>query len=109
MLVLPSVRTACGREEGLGMVLLEAAATGLPAVGSRIGGIPEGVIDSETGFLAPERDPTALADRMRRLLADPDLRRDMGTAARRLVERRFDLHHQTGLLEDCYDRVLHEA
>jgi colanic acid/amylovoran biosynthesis glycosyltransferase len=109
MLVLPSVRTSSGREEGLGMVLLEAAATGIPTVGSRIGGIAEGVMDGETGFLAPERDPAALADRMRRLLADPDLRRDMGAAARRLVERRFDLREQTELLEDCYDRVLHET
>ena len=106
MLVLPSIRTSSGREEGLGMVLLEAAATGIPTIGSRIGGIPEGVMDGETGFLAPERDATALADLMRRLLANPDLRHGMGAAARRLVEQRFDLPHQTRLLEDCYDRVL---
>ena len=109
MLVLPSVRTATGREEGLGMVLLEAAATGIPAIGSRIGGIPEGVLDGETGFLVPPRDPAALAARMRNLLADPALRLRMGTAARALVEQRFDLHRQTSLLEDWYDAVLRDA
>ena len=56
MLVLPSVRTATGRVEGLGMVLLEAAATGVPVVGSRVGGIPEGLVEGETGLLAPPRD-----------------------------------------------------
>ena len=108
MLVLPSVRTSTGREEGLGMVLLEAAATCLPTIGSRIGGIPEGVIDGETGFLVPERDASALAARMRTLLADPARRLRMGAAARVLVEERFDLRHQTRLLEDWYDTVLRE-
>ena len=90
------------------MVLLEAAATGLPTIGSRIGGIPEGVIDGKTGFLVPERDPRALAASIRALLADPDLRLRMGATARTLMERRFDLHRQTGLLEDWYDAVRRE-
>jgi glycosyltransferase involved in cell wall biosynthesis len=106
MLVLPSIRAADGRVEGLGMVLLEAAATGVPTVGSRIGGIPEGVIDGETGFLAPERDEEALAGRMAALLDNRDLRLSMGAKARALVEDRFDLRRQTGLLEDHYDSVL---
>ena len=106
MLVLPSVHAGDGRIEGLGMVLLEAAATGLPTVGSRVGGITEGVIDGETGFLAPERDEEALANRMAILLEDRDLRRAMGVKARALVEDRFDLRRQTALLEDHYDSVL---
>ncbi len=106
MLVLPSIRAGDGRVEGLGMVLLEAAATGVPTVGSRIGGIPEGVIDGETGFLAPERDEAALAERMAALLDSRDLRIAMGARARALVEDRFDLRRQTALLEDHYDSVL---
>ena len=106
MLVLPSVRAGDGRVEGLGMVLLEAAATGVPSIGSRIGGIPEGVIDGETGFLAPERDEHALAERMATLLDDRDLRLAMGAKARAMVEDRFDLRRQTALLEDHYDSVL---
>jgi glycosyltransferase involved in cell wall biosynthesis len=106
MLVLPSVRTGTGRVEGLGMVLLEAAACGVPAVGSRIGGIPEGIADGDSGFLAPEKDPPALARAIGDLLADPALRLAMGARARAFVLDRFDSARQTELLEGFYDSVL---
>ncbi len=106
MLVLPGIRTSTGREEGLGMVLLEAAATGLPIIGSRVGGIPECILDGRTGFLVPERDEHALAQRMTELLDDPLERRQMGIAGRALVERQFDIHRQTEALESLYDSLL---
>jgi glycosyltransferase involved in cell wall biosynthesis len=109
MLVLPSVRTASGRVEGLGMVMLEAAATGVPGIGSSLGGIPEGIAEGETGFLVPERDPQALAARIDLLLGDAALRQRMGQAARLRVERQFDLVRQTALLETLYDEVVKEA
>jgi len=109
MLVLPSVRTGTGRIEGLGMVSLEAAATGVPVVGSDIGGIPEAVIDGQTGFLVPERDAEGLALKIGMLLADRPLRLAMGIAARRLVEQKFDLVTQTRGLETLYDEALAEA
>jgi len=109
MLVLPGIRTATGREEGLGMVLLEAAATGLPVIGSRVGGIPECILEGRTGFLVPERDEAALAERMGELLEDAVKRRQMGTEGRALVERRFDIHRQTEALENLYDSLLAEA
>jgi colanic acid/amylovoran biosynthesis glycosyltransferase len=106
MLVLPSVRTGTGRVEGLGMVLLEAAATGVPVIGSRIGGIPEGIAEGETGLLAPEKNPDALARRIGDLLDDPALRLAMGAKARAFVLDRFDIARQTELLEGFYDSVL---
>jgi len=106
MLVLPGIRTASGREEGLGMVLLEAAATGVPVIGSRVGGIPECIVDGKTGFLVPQRDDEALARRMAELLADPARRQGMGRAGRALVEDRFDIDRQTAALENFYDSVL---
>jgi colanic acid/amylovoran biosynthesis glycosyltransferase len=106
MLVLPGIRTASGREEGLGMVLLEAAATGLPIVGSRVGGIPECMLEGKTGFLVPERDEDALARKMAELLEDPVRRQRMGTAGRALVEDRFDIDRQTAVLENFYDSLL---
>jgi colanic acid/amylovoran biosynthesis glycosyltransferase len=106
MLVLPGIRTATGREEGLGMVLLEAAATGLPIVGSRVGGIPECMLEGKTGFLVPERDENALARRMAELLEDPVRRHRMGAAGRALVEDRFDIDRQTAVLESFYDSLL---
>jgi glycosyltransferase involved in cell wall biosynthesis len=109
MLVLPSVRTATGRVEGLGMVLLEAAATGLPVIGSRVGGIPECILEGTTGFLVPERDAAALAERMGELLEDTVTRRQMGKEGRALVERRFDIQRQTEALESLYNTLLGEA
>ena len=106
MLVLPSVRTRTGRVEGLGMALLEAAATGVPVVASDLGGIPECVVDGQTGFLVPARDAKALAGRMDDLLGDPAMRHRMGSEARALVERRFDIRRQTEMLESLYDSVL---
>ena len=105
MLVLPGIRTATGREEGLGMVLLEAAATGVPIIGSRVGGIPECIVDGKTGFLVPERDEETLARRMAELLEDPVRRHSMGAAGRALVEDRFDIDRQTAALENFYDSV----
>ncbi len=106
MLVLPSVHTITGRVEGLGMVLLEAAATGVPVVASRVGGIAEGVIDGQTGFLVPERDVDALSRRMNDLLDEPARRLRMGVQARRFVETRFDLRRQGETLEQLYDAVI---
>jgi glycosyltransferase involved in cell wall biosynthesis len=109
MLVLPGIRTATGRVEGLGMVLLEAAATGVPVIGSKVGGIPECIVDGQSGFLVPERDADALAERIGVLLDDPLLRHRMGAAGRLLVERRFDARQQTQVLEGIYDAVLARA
>ena len=106
MLVLPGVRTATGREEGLGLVLLEAAATGVPVVGSRVGGIPEVVRDGLSGFLVAEKDAQALGARLGELLDDAALRRAMGAQGRALAERCFDLHRQTAALETLYDSLL---
>lgn len=105
MLVLPSIRTPSGQEEGLGMVTLEAAATGIPVVGSRIGGIPEAIDDGQTGFLVPEQNPAALAARLRSLLDDAALRRRFGAAARLKVAAQFDLARQTAKLEEYYDAL----
>jgi colanic acid/amylovoran biosynthesis glycosyltransferase len=106
MLVLPSVRTGTGRMEGLGMVLLEAAATGVPVVATRVGGIPEGVLDGQTGFLVAERNAAALASSMTALLDSPPLRHRMGRQARRFVETRFDADALDETLEATYDSVL---
>lgn len=103
LLAVPSVTAADGDAEGLPTVILEAAASSLPAVGTRHSGIPEAIADGETGFLVPERDPAALAESIGALLGSPDLRRRKGAAARAMAERKFDLRRQTALLEALYD------
>lgn len=101
-LVLPSVTAANGDAEGLGMVLLEAAATGLPTIGTRHGGIPEAVRDGETGLLVSERNVLELADAMFTLLRDSALRQRMGIQARKMVEEEFDIVKQSRALEGIY-------
>jgi phosphatidylinositol alpha-1,6-mannosyltransferase len=75
--------------EGLGIVFLEASATGLPVVVGDSGGAPDTVRDGETGFLVDGRDVAAVADRLVQLLADADLRARMGKAGRAWVEREW--------------------
>ena len=70
---LPAIVDSKGDTEGLGVVLIEAMELGLPIVASNVGGIPDVVIDGETGILVPEKDPEALANAYKRLAAEPEL------------------------------------
>ena len=106
VLCLPSATAASGAQEGLGMVLLEAAASGRPVVGTDHGGIPEAVVDGVNGYLVPERDPAALAERLLAVLTDPGLGERLGAAGRALVESRYDLRTQTAKLESLYQDLL---
>jgi phosphatidylinositol alpha-1,6-mannosyltransferase len=73
--------------EGFGISFAEAAACGLPVVGARTGGIPDAVVDGETGLLVDPDDLAPAEAAIRRLLGDPVLARRMGTAGRERVER----------------------
>jgi glycosyltransferase involved in cell wall biosynthesis len=75
-LVLPS------RSEAMGRVLLEAAAAGKPRVGAAVDGIPSVIADGVDGLLFPKEDVDALADRLARVMASPELRQRFGAAAR---------------------------
>lgn len=75
------------RGEAFGMVFQEAAAAGLPVIGTRINAIPEIVQHGATGLLVPPGDPRALADALARLVGDAELRARMGTAARARIEQ----------------------
>lgn len=100
--VLPSVTTAKGRQEGIPVALMEALAAELPVVASAISGIPELVEDGQTGLLVPERDPTALAAALARLQNDRDLGRRLGAAGRLKVQREFDLQRNTATLHRMF-------
>jgi glycosyltransferase involved in cell wall biosynthesis len=75
------------RQEGFGIVFLEAMACGKPVVAARAGAVPETVADGECGLLLDPDDPEALARALTALLRDPDLRQEMGEAGRRMVKR----------------------
>jgi glycosyltransferase involved in cell wall biosynthesis len=92
--------------EGLGNAAIEAMAAGLPVVSTRTGGIPEVVVDGETGLLAEPGDAAALTEAMLRLARDPVLRRQMGEAGR---GRAVDEFAEQGMLSrtaEVYREVL---
>ena len=103
--VLPSVYTDCygaryPRPELLGLTLLESQANGTPTICTAVGGMPEFVNDGVTGFVVPPNDPSALWDRISRLLRDNDCARELGLAGRRVVEDRFTWRH---VAENCLE------
>ncbi|MGM9383522.1 glycosyltransferase family 4 protein [Streptomyces antibioticus] len=75
--------------EGLGIVYLEASATGLPVVAGDSGGAPDAVLDGETGWVVPGGSPADAAERITVLLGDAELRRRMGERGRRWVEEKW--------------------
>lgn len=97
---------ACATEKDGGMdnlptVLMEAMAASLPCVSTRLAGVPEMVLDADTGFLVAERDAPALADRLKTLLADESLCKKMGEAGLK--------HAETHFTRDATGRALLEA
>lgn len=91
--------------EGLGFVFLEAASRGLPAVGTRHGGIPEVILDGETGFLANPDQPEEIAQYIGRLFEEEELCRHMGGNARRHCEE----HFSTEKMIDDSKKILSDA
>lgn len=106
VLAVPSLTARDGDAEGLPTVLLEAAAVGLPTVGSRHSGIPEAIADERSGLLVTEGDADDLGRALGRILASSDLRHRLGAEARALAEERFDLARQIARLEERYDALL---
>ena len=96
---------APSRREALSLTLLEAAAFGLPIVGTDVGGIPEAVAEGATGLLAPSEDSGAFAQAIATLLDNPDLRTQMGIAGRQRYEQLFALDSMTQGTIAVYDEV----
>jgi glycosyltransferase involved in cell wall biosynthesis len=101
--VLASTRT-----EGVPQSLLQAFAAGVPVVASAVGGVPEVVLDGETGLLAEAQSGESLARAILAVLADPPGAERRAMAARRLVEARFSHHAAVSRLLEVYDSVLGE-
>lgn len=103
---LPAIVDSKGDTEGLGVVLIEAMELGLPIVASNVGGIPDVVIDGETGILVPEKDPEALASAYKRLAADPELVKHLLAGAQKRIAECFTWD---GIIErqiEVYNKVL---
>ncbi len=106
LLMAPSVVATNQDREGAPQTLKEAAACGVPVVGTWHGGIPDIIEDEVTGFLVPERNVEALGQRLIQLLRSPDLGEQLGRAAREKMEREYDLRTRSSALEELYDAAL---
>jgi glycogen(starch) synthase len=101
LVVVPS------RRETFGLVALEAAVMARPVVATRVGGLPEVVVDGETGLLVAAEDSAALAVAMGSLLADPTAGTRMGWAGRQRALRQFGCERYVDAYEDLYRRIAH--
>jgi glycosyltransferase involved in cell wall biosynthesis len=93
-------------EEGFGLSVLDAMAAGLPVVATNVGGIAEVVIEGETGFLVPPANPELMAERLRELLANDQMRLRMGTAGRMRAVRAFSPAREAAAVQSAYERLL---
>jgi colanic acid/amylovoran biosynthesis glycosyltransferase len=102
----PSVTSEDGDQEGIPVVLMEAMAQGLPVVSTCHSGIPELVRDGETGFLAPERDPDVLAEKLIYLIENQESWPKIGKAGRKYIDENYDINKLNDRLVATYQRLL---
>ncbi|MGH7494611.1 MAG: glycosyltransferase [bacterium] len=106
MLILPSVTASDGDMEGTPFVLMEALALGMPVVSTWHADIPEIVKDGCNGFLVPERDAYALAEKLEYLLQHPETWAALGKAGREHISEHFNAQRQFEKLLQIYARVI---
>jgi glycosyltransferase involved in cell wall biosynthesis len=97
------------RAEGISNTILEAMASGLPVVATRVGGNAELVSEGRTGHLVPPGDPAALATALAELMTEPRRSMTMGQQARDVAERQFSLQAMVARYQAVYDRQLRLA
>lgn len=102
----PSVTAADGNMEGQGVVLIEAQACGLPILATQHSAFPESVLDGQSGYLVPERDVDALAEKLTYLIEHPETWPDMGRKGREFVEKKFDIKILNQKLVQIYQQML---
>ena len=102
LFVLPSLN------EGFPMAILEAMAAHRPVIATAVAGVPDIIIDHESGILIPPGNVDALARALQELLDDPELAKRLGEAGRTRFEERFDIRHITRQTETVYTRLLAE-
>ena len=91
--------------EVLPVVLMEAQATGIPAIATRVGSVAQALQEGETGFLVPPQDPSAIADFLTHLIERPQLREEMGKKGREFVERNYDIDELNRRLVQIYESL----
>jgi len=104
--VLPAIVDSKGDTEGLGMVLAEAMASGKPVIASRVGGIPDVVVDKVNGFLVEQKKPKELAQKINTLLGNSARRQRMGKAGRAFANKKFSWDRVCGEMLRVHTQLL---
>jgi glycosyltransferase involved in cell wall biosynthesis len=105
LLALPSIIDARGDTEGLGVALLDAMSYGIPAIASRVGGIPDIIEDGVSGLLVPPADPQALANAIERVARDPAYAKRLAAAGRERLRTHFSWEVITAKWDELYRAV----
>ena len=105
--IAPSVTAKDGNQDAPVNTLKEAMAMGLPVISTHHGGIPELVEDGVSGFLTPEREAAAIAEKLRYLIDHPEVWPQMGQAGRARVEELYDMNKLNDELVEVYQQLLH--
>jgi len=95
--------------ENFPFAILEAQSTGLPVISTKVGGIPEFLVDNKNGFIIDPGNSNQLTQKLLILLQDPKLAKNMGNYGRRLIEERFDWHLITSQVIDLYHKLLNST
>ena len=98
-----------GDSEGSPVAVMEAQLSGLPVVATRHAGIPEVVLENQTGLLVDEGDESAMAQAMSLLLLDPDLASRLGDGGRRRIKERFTIEHHLRQVEQLLRQVIDDS
>jgi len=107
--VQPSVITSTGKMEGIPVSLMEAMASGLPSIATKISGVPELVRHGETGWLVPPEDPQALSDAILQVRNSPEEATRRARAGRDLVVKEFNITITTVLLSNLFNEMFKDG
>jgi len=105
IVIVPSIRDDAGNVDGLPNFALEALASATPVIATRAGGLPQAITDGDNGLLVPERDATALAVAVTRLLESPDEGRNLGLRARQRIENDYSWSRTAEMMIEAYARA----
>jgi len=92
--------------ENFPFAILEAQSTGVPVISTKVGGIPEFLVNNKNGYLIDPGDPKQLTQKVLALLQNPDHAKEMGTQGRKLIEEKFDWRLITQQVIDLYHKLL---
>ena len=100
--VVPSISSS----ESFGVAAVEASSCSIPVIASNIGGLPEVVVDGETGYLVPPRNEEAISEKIIKLIEDPELRKKLGTNGRKFILDNYEWNLCALKMEKIYDSIL---